>query len=238
MPSVNLLFEREYPINDNIKVMIPTIKEVLAQEDTYYTMVSMITATPYDMMVQLDDIGVDFTSINDYQLFLLVFNTLKEQDTHLLFGGLDLSRFNMVVHPKNNDFVLRDNATGVVIDRAIHNRICQALRAIHGLKRNNRKAANGEAARYLIQRARTKMKRAKNREERSQLEDLIVSVVNTEQFPYKFDEVGDLSIYQFNESVHQIIKKIDFDNKMRGIYAGTISAKDLDPKDLNWLTHN
>lgn len=238
MPSVNLLFEREYPINDNIKVVIPTVKEVLAQEDSYYSMVSMITATPYDMMVQLDDIGVDFTSINDYQLFLLVFNTLKEQDTHLLFGDLDLSRFTMVVHPKNNDFVLRDQATGVIIDRAIHSRICQALRAIHGLKRNYRKAANGEAMRYLIQRARIKMKRAKNKEERSQLEDLIISVVNTEQFPYKFNEVGDLSIYQFNESVHQIIKKIDFDNKMRGIYAGTISAKDLDPKELNWLTHN
>ena len=43
--------------------------------------------------------------------------------------------------------------------------------------------------------------------------------------------------YQFNESVRQIIKKIDYDNKMHGIYAGTVSAKDLSQDDWNWLTH-
>ena len=47
----------------------------------------------------------------------------------------------------------------------------------------------------------------------------------------------ELSIYQFNESVRQIIKKIDYDNKMHGIYAGTVSAKDLSQDDWNWLTH-
>lgn len=82
-----------------------------------------------------------------------------------------------------------------------------------------------------------KMRRRKNRVEDSQLEDLIVAMVNTEQFHYGFEDVLDLTIYQFNESVQQVIKKIDFDNKMHGIYAGTISAKDLNQNDLNWLSH-
>lgn len=50
-------------------------------------------------------------------------------------------------------------------------------------------------------------------------------------------DILELSIYQFNESVRQIIKKIDYDNKMYGVYAGTVSAKDLSQDDLNWLTH-
>lgn len=82
-----------------------------------------------------------------------------------------------------------------------------------------------------------KMRRRKNRVEDSQLEDIIVAMVNTEQFHYGFEDVLDLTIYQFNESVQQVIKKIDFDNKMHGIYAGTISAKDLNQNDLNWLSH-
>ena len=237
MPSINLLYKKEYAVNDHIKIMIPTVEKVLDNEDTYYSMVSMITATPYDMMVQLDDIGIDFMALNDYQLFLLVFNSLKGQDTSLLFGDLDLSAFSMVVNPQNNAFVLRDPKTGAVIDRAIHAKICATLRTIHNLKRNHRKPANDEANKFLLQRARAKMKRHRNTSESSQLESLITAMVNTEQFPYNYEDVGQLSIYQFNESLQQVIKKIDFDNKMHGIYAGTLSAKDLGQDELNWLTH-
>lgn len=80
------------------------------------------------------------------------------------------------------------------------------------------------------------MKRVRGRDEASHLEGLIVAMVNTEQFSYGFDEVRALTIYQFNRSVYQIVKKIDYDNKMRGIYAGTISAKDMNQNDLNWLS--
>ena len=66
---------------------------------------------------------------------------------------------------------------------------------------------------------------------------MIVALVNTEQFKYDFDGVRDLTIYQFNESARQIIKKIDYDNRMRGVYAGTVDIKDLSQDDLNWLTH-
>lgn len=81
------------------------------------------------------------------------------------------------------------------------------------------------------------MRRRKNRMTGSQLEDLIVALVNTEQFHYGFEGTRELSIYQFNESVRQVIKKIDYDNKMRGVYAGTVSAKDLSQDDFNWLSH-
>lgn len=237
MATRHLLYQREYPVNDQISIRIPTVGEILPQEDIYYGMVSMITATPYDMMVQLDDIGIDYTTINDYDLFLLVFNAMKREDTSLIFGDLDLQRFETMINPQNNMVVLRDKSSGIVIDRSIHSGICQAIRAIHHLKRNARKPGNSEAKAYLLQRARMKMRRRKNRVEDSQLEDLIVAMVNTEQFHYGFEDVLDLTIYQFNESVQQVIKKIDFDNKMHGIYAGTISAKDLNQNDLNWLSH-
>ena len=64
MPTRHLLYQKDYPINDYIRVMIQTVGEVLENEDNYYSRVSMLTAMPIDMMVQLDDIGIDFTTIN------------------------------------------------------------------------------------------------------------------------------------------------------------------------------
>ena len=237
MATLNLLYKQEYAINEHIKIQIPTVGEVLDNEDDYYTMVTMLTAMPVDMMVQLDDIGVDFTAVNEYELFLILFNALKDKDTSLIFGELDVKPFRSAVNPQNNTIVLRDKETGVVIDRGIQGQIASVLRKIHNLKRNNRKPANQEAREYMLQRAREKMRRRSKRVNDSQLEELIVAMVNTEQFHYGFEGTRELSIYQFNESVRQVIKKIDYDNRMHGVYAGTVNAKELSQDDLNWLTH-
>lgn len=237
MATLNLLYKREYVINDFIKVMIPSVGDVLDNEDDYYAMVSMLTAMPVDMMVQLDDIGVDFMSINEYELFLMLFGALKERDTSLIFGELDLKPFESTVNTQNQTVVLRSRETGAVIDRAVQGQIASVLRKIHGLKRNNRRPANKEAREFMLQRARDKMRRRSRHMMDSQLESLIVAMVNTEQFHYGFEGTRELSIYQFNESVRQIIKKIDYDNRMHGVYAGTVNAKELSQDDLNWLTH-
>ena len=237
MPTQNLLYKKHLRISDHISVQVPKLRDIIQQEDNYYGIVSMITATPYDMMVQLDDKGVDFTTIDDYELFLMTFETLKGSDTSLIFGDLDLSSFHLMISPQNNLVVLRSSDTGLIIDKGTHLKICQALRTIHGLTRNNKMPGNNDAKEYLLQRERRKLKRRMNRVENSQLEEMIVALVNTEQFSYDYDSVLDLTIYQFNESVRQIVKKIDFDNRMHGIYSGTVSAKDINPDELNWMKH-
>lgn len=237
MGTLNLLYKKEYAVNDFISVRIPTVGEILDCEDEYYGIVSILTAMPIDMMVQLDDVGIDFTTINEWDLFLLLFGTLKGRDTSLVFGDLDLSKFQIAINPQNNNTIIKNDETGAKIDRAILGQIASVLRKIHHLERNNRKPANDEAKEYMIRRAREKMLRRKKRISDSQLEGLIVALVNTEQYHYGFEGTRELSIYQFNESVRQVIKKIDYDNRMHGIYSGTVSAKDMSQDDLNWLTH-
>ncbi len=237
MATRNLIYKRSYPINQHISLYIPSVGEVVDNEDPYYDLVGKLTAMPVDMMVALDDAGIDFTAINEYQLFLLMFNGLKQCDTHLVFGDLDLSKFNIGINEQNGNVVLIDEEHDIKIDRAIHSMIADALRKIHHLEKNRRKPANGDAKEYMLERARKKMKRRQNRVDDSQLESLIIAMVNTEQFKYDFERTRELSIYQFNESVRQIIKKVDYDNRMHGIYAGTVNAKDLNPDDLNWLIH-
>lgn len=236
MPTLNLLYKESYSINKDIKIMIPKVRDVLEHDEDYYNMVMMLTAMPIDMMVQLDDMGIDFTEINEYDLFLMVFNSLKTEDTSLIFGDLDLSRFRSAISEQTGKVILL-NPEGVRIDRAVANQIATVLRKIHDLKVNNKKPANEEAKKYMLERARAKMKRANRRLNESYLEQQIVAMVNTEQYHYGFEGTLELSIYQFNKSVRQVIKKVDYEHLMHGVYAGTISSKDLSQKDLNWITN-
>lgn len=237
MPTINLLFKDHYPINDKIHIMIPTVDEVLENEDSYYGQVSLLTAMPIDMMLELDDIGIDYTTINDYDLFLLMFNQLRSDDTSLIFGDLDLSKFEFAENKENGRIVLYDSENDIVIDRGIQGQIAATLRKIHHLEKNRRKPANEEVKKYMLERARAKRKRKRPKTDFSQLESLIIAMVNTEQFKYGFGDVKNLTIYQFNESVRQIIHKVDYEHRMHGIYSGTIDPKNLNKKELNWLTH-
>lgn len=237
MATINLLYKDSYAINENISIHIPTVGEVLQDEDNYYGLVYALTSMPVDRMVQLDDLGIDFTQIDDYELFLLFFTAIREQDTHLIFGDLDLSKFKLAESEEEANYVLVDSEHDIIIDRKIQRQIAAALRKIHHLEKNRRKPGNTEAKDFMLQVEREKMKRQKRRSVLSNLESLIVALVNTEQFCYRYDDVLDLTIYQFNESVKQITHKVEYDNRMRGVYAGTISAKDLSQDDLNWLIH-
>lgn len=237
MSTLNLLYKKQYEINDSIKIVIPSVGDIIDNEDNYYSIITVLTAMPIDLMVPLDDAGIDYTEINEYDLFLLMSAGLKAQDTHLVFGDLDLTKFEISVNQQNGKIVLYDAEDDIAIDRATHARIAGVLRKIHHLEKNRRKPANKEAKEYMLKRAREKMRRNRNRKQESQLEPLIIAMVNAEQYKYDFEGTRELSIYQFNESVRQIIKKVDYDNRMYGIYAGTINAKELSQDDLNWLTH-
>lgn len=230
-----MLYEKSIKINDDIEIVIPTVGQVLDNEDAYDGLVTAFTAMPIDLMVQLDDIGVDYAAINDYQLFCLLFPGLQSQDTKLLFGDLDLKKFVRGVNEKNGTTVFVDKENDIVIDRGIYSIVADTLRKIHFLEKNKRKPANEEARAYLLERERKKLERRKRKKTSSQLETLIISLVNTEQFKYTFEGTRELSIYQFNASVRQVARKVDFDNKMYGIYSGNIDVKDLNQNDLNWL---
>lgn len=237
MSTINLLYKRTYKINDNISVVIPTVGEIVDDESGYYGLLYILTAMPIDMMVQLDDAGIDFTTIDEYELFLLMMPAIRSMDTRLILGDLDLNKFEMAINEQNGMVVLVDKEHDIVIDKAIHGQIADVLRKIHHLEKDIRKPGNDAAKKYLIERARKKLRRNKNKKEPSQIESLIIAMVNTEQYKYDYEGTRELSIYQFNESVRQIINKIDYDNRMIGIYTGNINAKEMSQDDLNWLTH-
>lgn len=233
----HLLYANEIKITDRIGIAIPTVGEVLDNEDEYYGMVGGLTAMPIDLMVQLDDAGIDFTKITPYELFLMTFAGLRGKDTKLIFGSLDLSLFEPAISDDEKDIVLVDKSNAIVIDKMVYEMIASALREIHHLEKNNRRPGNEEAKKYMLERARKKAKRKKKGAEDSQLESLIIAMVNAEQYKYDFEGTRKLSIYQFNESVRQVVKKVDFTSRMYGVYAGTVDTKKLSQDDLNWLNH-
>ena len=92
--ELQLYFGDDYVINDYIKVHQPTIGELIEYgERPYYSMIQTITAIPSEMKSQLFDMGIDWCAITDFQLAMMLWPTLPQEKTKILFGDLDLQKF-------------------------------------------------------------------------------------------------------------------------------------------------
>lgn len=229
------LYRKSIEIAKGISIHVPSVGQIIDNEDEYYQAACMIVATPYDMMVQLDDAHIDFTQIDDFELFILLFENLKAMNTSLIFNDLDLSGMKPEIFEGTGEVILKDDEKDITIDRIVHASICENIREMLHMEKNKKTAGNEEARKYLIDRERRRQKRAKGKRKDSQLDPYIVALVNTEQFPYNYETVLNISIYQFYASLNQIAHKIKFDNTMIGYYAGTIKFDDLSPADRTWI---
>lgn len=238
MSIENLLYQDSIEVTNKIAIAIPTVGQVIDNESDYYMLVSMLTAMPIDFMVLLDDMGLDFSVMTEYELFLNLFPYIKTvRASALIFKDLDLTKFCLAKNTNDGSIVYVDVENDIVIDKKIHSMISSAIRKLHNLKKDIRKPANIEAKEYMLDVAKRRARRRALRPEKSQIESIIVAMVNSPEFKYDFRSVRDISIYQFNESVRQVIKRVDYGNRMYGIYTGTIKSSDISKEDLNWLTH-
>ena len=235
----SLLKMSSIEITPKLSVRIPTVGEILEDEKSYYTLINSLTATPFQYMVQLDDMGIDFTTINDYQLFLLIFPSFAKTDMSILFGNIDFSDIEVKTNTQNDSAILHSEKNDIIIDELVYSEIVKVIRKINGLQRENRKPGNDEAKKFRLELERKKQKRNARKPYDPYLEKMVVALVNRPEFKYNYEQVEDLSIYQFNKSFEQIKTSINFDNTMIGVYAGTVDVNKLkDKSSLSWIPIN
>ena len=232
----SLLNATSVEIVPNLSLRIPTVGEILEDEDKYYGIVSSLTASPFQYMVQLDDMGIDYTQITDYQLFMMLFPMYAQSDLSLLFGDLNTSDFNVYVNQDDDNQVIYSPSNNIVIDELVYNDLSDMIRKINLFEKVKSKPGNESARKYLLEKERKKQKRNAKKPRFPYLEKMVIALVNTSEFPYNYETCMDLSIYKFNQSLQQIQRKIAFDNTMVGVYAGTVDTSKMADKDaLSWI---
>lgn len=220
----------------NLTLRIPTVGEILEDEQKYYNIVSALTTTPFQYMVQLDDMGIDYTKITDYELFRILFPMYAKSNLSILFGDLNTSDFDVYLYKQDGGQVLYSPSNDIIIDELVYNDLVDSIRKINLLEKVKSKPGNESARKYLLEKERKKQKRNFKKSYEPYLEKLVVALVNSNEFPYDYDSCMNLSIYRFNQSFKQIQQRISFDKTMIGVYAGTVDTSKMSNKEaLSWI---
>ena len=63
----NLLRVDDYRINEKVSVHVPSVDEIFDFGDQkYYSIVQSLVSTPFDLMVELDDVGIDYETLTNF----------------------------------------------------------------------------------------------------------------------------------------------------------------------------
>lgn len=224
----------DYYINDKIIIHQPTIGEICDfGEQSYLSVIKTFTSIPVDYIAQLEDANLKYENMTDFELFILLSVNMKQQNTSILFGNIDFTKFEPRLNNSNNEVFLCDKKNEIIIDRYIYDLIVTYLRKSHNIKRNNVICGNLAMREYLIEEARDRMN---NQEKfKSVFKPLISAMINTKEFKYGHGEIWDMKINAFMDSVDRIKIIKNYEQLMSGIYTGNIEYSKIDKSQLNWL---
>ena len=235
MQNNNLLMASDLPITDRISVHIPTVGEILDYgESAYYSMAQMLSSVPYDAQVWLDDMGIDYEEISEFELFYLALQGYRDRDLSPVFGALDISGIRYG-RKADGSQVLFDPEQGLEIDELLQREISDAIRLIHGWKRTEKKAGNRESKEYMLRKLRKQQERARKKEGGRYLEDLVVAMVNHHDFKYDFSTVRELNLYSFNRSVGQVLHSRSAGYLLQAVYNGKIDSSKIDEQSMAFI---
>lgn len=231
-----MYFGEPYHLNDKITIYIPTIGDIVEfGEQEYYGMVHMLTCIPSDMKSQLEDMGVNYMKISDFELFMAIAGTLPQKITKLILGDLDLTKFERYINTLNNETVLYDVENDITIDKLIYAKMVNYIRKVHGIKPKVERAANETTRKILIQLDRERITKAKKQPYKSQLKIMISAMMRYPGFKYKKSELKECGLYEFIDTFYGSQVYVSSTALLQGSYSGMIDASKIDKKEFNWM---
>jgi hypothetical protein len=112
--------------------------------------------------------------------------------------------------------------------------IAEYIREILNMHPKVEKAKGKTAKSWIIQEEKMDMLNKENKNE-STLLPLISTCVNHPGFKYKLQELREVGLYQFMDSVKRIQKYENGTAALKGIYSGFVSSKDIPDEVFNYM---
>lgn len=223
-----------YVINEKISVLQPNLRDVLKfGERQYFSVIQTLCSTSSNMKSQLADAGIDWETVEDFQMFMMLAPSLSKEQTYLVLGDIDLSKFKIFENKENGEPVMVDQGNDIVIDRLIYMRIVEYLRKVHGLTRAHDVTKSKFVHDMAIEMEREEMETNAKKPYKSFLWPLISSVKARQGYTKQY--VLDMQIYELIHEVNRLQIIVQSDALLQGSYSGMVDTKKIPKESFNWM---
>jgi hypothetical protein len=245
--KLQMYFGEDYTIKDatgNPSIIIhqPKIWDIVTfGEKMFYDVLNIFITNPTVYRVPLWKAGIDWTKTSDYELFLRLFlqSNLTLDMSRLIFGELDFTEFNLYKRQNEvdgsmvEDVVLVNQKQQVLIDEDVYTHIACYLRTMFNIFPKVEKAKGRTTKEWMIEEDIQKAKEQKPQE--SMLLPMISFCLNHPGFKYKKEELKNMGIVEFNDSVQRLLVYESTNALMKGIYSGFVDASKISKQEFNFM---
>lgn len=205
-------------------------------EDLYFDLVNLFIIRAFDIMDILDDMGRDYETTSDFEVFLMLFgNGGYDKAFELMFGDT----FHLFICEEDfNESVLVSIEKNIHIDKEAYEKIKEFFLAIHCITLAPvYKAGNNAIKKYRINKKRKERKKQQEEpKETSQLYEIVSSILVGGSGSISYYDIWDMPIYTANALLTKTLKFQNYQNTMTGVYSGSVSMKDVSKDVLNWTS--
>lgn len=224
---------------NDITIFQPTIGDIIREgEKEVYSALYTLIANPTMYRLQLWKTGIDWNKISDFNLFCMLSTSLSQDDTKLLFGDLDFQLFKLYQDKDENDdtyFFLYNNDQDYMIDESTYKILVLYLKTMFNIFPKVEKAKGKATKEALIWEDQMNFDLHKNDTYKSTLLPLISTCLNHPGFKYKKNELKEVGIVEFMDSVQRLQIYESSTALLKGVYSGFVDASKINKDDMNFM---
>lgn len=237
-----MYFDKDYFVK-GICIKMPTIGDILKfGESRFYNTFSPFFTNSTSIRVQLWDMEprVDWTKVKDIQVFnMLHLNLLDEEVVHSVFPDITFSDFQLMgLKDDPEKLVLYSSSQQIILTEPEYMEIATYIRTVLNRFPKVEKAKGKTTKQWMIQEDRMKMlnsSKENDEENSSYLLSLVSSCLNHPGFKYKLEDLENMGIYRFMDSVKRIQKYEHSTAVLKGMYSGFVDGSKINPEQYNFM---
>lgn len=241
--TLKMYFMEPYEIvtgTSTITITQPTIGEILNYgEKEFFSMINPFISNPTSYRLFLWEAGVDWNKISDYELFCILVKELHVSQTAILFGDLDFSKFDLYsvkIDEETSVHTLYNKEQKIEINEQTYVEIAEYLRAMFNMYPKVEKAKGKTTKAWIIEEEKRKRELEKDKNQNdSILLPLVSSCINHPGFKYNLDELRNVGIVHFMDSVNRLQVYENTKALLNGRCSGMIDTSKIDAKEFDFM---
>lgn len=245
--ELRMYFGEDYEVK-GIKISMPTIGEILEiGEKRFYQSLSPFLYNSTSIRVMLwDCFKKDWNKVKDIEVYDLMSKMIQDKEPQKIifkdknFEDFQLVNINEKQYSEDDEQSIKlglySPSQNILLDEDDYMEIAEYIREMMNIHPKREKVKGKSAISWTIQEDKMNAEFEKEKSKSSStLLPLISSCVNYPGFKYKLQELKEVGIYQFMDSVKRIQKYENGTAALKGCYSGFVSSKDIGEDTLNFM---
>ena len=228
-------------VRGTVTVKQPKINDILTiGESRFYSNLSILVGNPTQFRLMLWEAGIDWNTISDFTMFVLMYKQLEPDVVNLLFDNIDFEKFETLERINEDgeaEAYLYDKETDTEITELVYQRFHQYLQNVFNMKPEREVTRQKMLKEAWIRKDKVELKQKTKKGENSSFSfvPLISSYINHPGTKHSLQELRDVGVGEFFDSLKRIQIYEQATAVLKGMYSGFVDSKNIDPSSYDFM---